>query len=47
MFKNTANTSKKYSLNTYDLKYIDISKGKNNILKTESVFEKGHFFFKL
>ena len=32
MFKNTANTSKNYSLNTYDLKYIEISKGK----KTQS-----------
>ena len=44
MFKNTANTGKSYSLNTYDLKYIDISKGKKtNILKTESAFKKGIF----
>ena len=48
MFKNTANTNKNYSLNTYDLKYIDISKGKkNNILKTESGFEKGHCFLQI
>ena len=47
MFKNTANTSKNYSLNTYDLKYIDISEEKNNILKTESVFEKGCFFLQI
>jgi len=48
MFKNTAHTNKNYSLNTYDLKYIDISKGKkNNILKIESVFEKGHFVLQI
>ena len=47
MFKNTAKNSKRNNLNTYDLKYIDISKEKNNILKTESVLKKVNFFFKL
>ena len=48
MFKDTRNTSKKNILNAYDLEiYWHFKMKKNNILKTESVFEKGQVYLQI